>query len=109
VAEARIQPTLAALGQVLFDPPSVGGWAQNSYWLSTAAALARWQFAHRLAATVDLSAIADQPAVSRLDATASLLGLAGWTSATAAALRGAANDPRTLVTLALVSPEYVSN
>ena len=58
---------------------------------------------------LDLSAIADQPAVSRLDATASLLGLAGWTSATAAALRGAANDPRTLVTLALVSPEYVSN
>lgn len=53
-----IQATMAAMGQVLFDPPSVGGWSQNAYWLSTAAALARWRFAQVVVAKADLSAVA---------------------------------------------------
>jgi len=104
-----VQGVLADMGQVLFDPPSVGGWAQNQYWLSTAAALARWRFAHRLAAGADLSAVADQPRRSRVEAAASLLSVPGWSSTTASALSGASGDPQLLVTLALVSPEYVSN
>ena len=104
-----VQATLAGLGQVLFNPPSVGGWDQNEYWLSTAAALTRWDFAHRLATTADISSVADQPAAARVDATAALLSLTGWSTTTAAALQPAAGNPETLVTLGLVSPEYVSN
>lgn len=104
-----VQATLAGLGQVLFNPPSVGGWDQNEYWLSTAAALARWNFARRLATTADISSVADQPAAARVDATAALLSLTGWSTSTVAALRQAAGNPETLVTLGLVSPEYVSN
>ena len=109
ISGGRVLPTMAGLGQVLFDPPSVGGWSQNEYWLSTAAALARWQFAHRLAQVADISAVADEAPPARVEAAASLLGLAGWSSATATTLGKAANDPPTLMTLALVSPEYVSN
>jgi uncharacterized protein (DUF1800 family) len=104
-----IRATMAALGQVLFDPPSVGGWAQNAYWLSTAAASARWSFAHRLAAVADLSSIADAPPPSRPDAVASMLSVPGWSSTTLAVLRRAGGDPSLLTTLALVSPEYVTN
>jgi uncharacterized protein (DUF1800 family) len=104
-----VQPTLGALGQVLFDPPSVGGWSQNEYWLSTAAAMARWEFAHQLGTAADLSTIADEAPSSRVDATASLLGLSGWSTTTASALRQAEGNPQTLLTLALVSPEYVNN
>ncbi len=101
--------TFAGLGQVLFDPPSVGGWPQNLYWLSTAAALTRWNFAHHLARRGDISLVADAAPAARVDAAAGMLSLSGWSSQTAAALRRAATNPPTLVTLALVSPEYVSN
>jgi uncharacterized protein (DUF1800 family) len=100
---------MAGLGQVLFDPPSVGGWPQNEYWLSTAAALMRWKFAARLAKVADISAIADVAVAARADAAAEMLGVSSWSAITAGALRDAAPDPVTLATLALVSPEYVSN
>jgi uncharacterized protein (DUF1800 family) len=104
-----VQTSLANLGQVLFDPPSVGGWPQNEYWLSTAAALARWQFATQLVRRADISKVADAPSSGRVDAAAELLALPTWRSSTAAVLRSASGDPQTLVTLALVSPDYVSN
>jgi len=100
---------LTGLGQLLFDPPSVGGWGQNEYWLSTAAALTRWQFAGRLTTLVDLSPVADAAPNARVDAVAELLAVDTWSTATAEALRRAGGDPTLLVTLALVSPEYVSN
>ena len=109
VSGGRVLNTMAGMGQLLFDPPSVGGWAQNEYWLSTAAALARWQFAHRLARVADISAVADESVPSRVEAAAAFLGLTGWSAQTASALQKAANDPPTLLTLALVSPDYVSN
>jgi uncharacterized protein (DUF1800 family) len=102
-------PVLAGLGQIPFDPPSVGGWDQNGYWLSTAAALVRWQFARSLARRADISLVADAPKASRVDAAAQLLSVPTWSSATAAGLARAACDPPELVTLALVSPEYVRN
>ena len=100
---------LAGLGQVPFNPPSVGGWGQNSYWLSTAAALTRWQFAARLSAEADLSLVADTGGRSRVEAAAQLLSVPSWSSTTAKVLAGAVGNPANLVTLALVSPEYVSN
>jgi uncharacterized protein (DUF1800 family) len=106
---AQLVPVFAGLGQVLFDPPSVGGWPQNGYWLSTASALARWKFAHRLARTTDISVVADAAPGQRVDAAAHLLSVSGWSPTTAAALGQAAHDPPTLVTLALASPDYVSN
>jgi uncharacterized protein (DUF1800 family) len=106
---AGVLAVLAELGQVPFDPPSVGGWGQNSYWLSTAAALARWQFARRLSEVGDISTVADAPLRSRVDAVGRLLSVTTWSSTTAKALSAAASRPENLVTLALVSPEFVSN
>ncbi len=101
--------TLAGLGQIPFNPPSVGGWGQNSYWLSTAAALIRWQFASRLSRLADISMVADAPPRSRVDAVSQLLSVPTWSSATAKTLAATTDRPPELVTLALVSPEYVSN
>ncbi len=106
---AKLLSVFAGLGQVLFDPPSVGGWPQNGYWLSTAAALERWKFAHELSHAADISTVTDASPGDRVDAAAEMLSVRNWSPATAAALDAAAHVPPTLVTLALVSPEYVSN
>lgn len=98
---------LAALGQVPFRPPSVGGWPGGAAWLSTAATRARLSFARAAAGAADLDAVAGAAPADRPDAAARLLGLDGWTARTRAALAAAAADPPRLVTLALVSPEYV--
>ncbi len=100
---------LAGMGQVPFDPPSVGGWGQNTYWLSTAAALTRWKFAARLSAEADISLVADAAPSARVEAAAQLLSVPSWSSTTAKALAAASASPPDVVTLALVSPEFVSN
>jgi uncharacterized protein (DUF1800 family) len=99
---------LAEMGQVPFDPPSVGGWGQNTYWLSTAAALVRWRFADQVARVGDISLVADSAPRARLEATGQLLSVPSWSATTASVLRRAP-DPATMVALALVAPEYVSN
>ncbi len=101
--------TLRALGQVPFAPPSVGGWPSNEGWLSTASSLAREAFAARAAAKADLSGLADTPAAGRIEATAHLLGVPAWSSPTLQALRSAGGSPALLVTLGLLSPEFVVN
>ena len=101
--------TFQSLGQVLFDPPSVGGWPQNALLALDGGPLARWQFAQHLAHSGDISTVSDAAATDRVDAAAALLSVPRWSAASAAALKRAANDPPTLMTLALVSPEYVSN
>jgi len=106
---ALLTQAFAGMGQVLFDPPSVGGWPQNSYWLSASAALTRWEFAHRLTRQADISVVSDASPADRVDAAAALLTVPRWSAATAGALQRAAGDPPTLVTLALVSPEFVNN
>ena len=99
---------LAQLGQVPFEPPNVGGWPQNTYWLTTATSLARLGFATAVAAAADLSFLdaaspADRPAVL-----AHRLGIDGWSRPTGAALARAATS-RELVILGLAAPEYVLN
>lgn len=101
--------TMSSLGQVLFDPPSVGGWPQNEYWLSTAAALGRWRFADKAAMMGDISYVADAPVASRPEAAAELLSVSSWSSNTLEVLQRVAGNPHNLVAYALVSPEYVSN
>ncbi|NNN18493.1 MAG: DUF1800 domain-containing protein [Acidimicrobiaceae bacterium] len=116
VSPARIPPSkpplssvLNSLGQVLFDPPSVGGWPQNEYWLSTSSALARWRFAHWLSLAGDISPVADSPVASRVDAVSEMLSIQSWSSSSGSTLKDAVANPHTLVSMALVSPEYVAN
>ena len=97
--------TLNALGQVPFRPPSVGGWPGGIAWLSTAATRERLTFAGAMARKADLDAVAGSK--DRPEAAAHLLGVDAWTDRTLAALKDAAADPVRLVTLALVSPEYL--
>jgi len=58
-----------------------------------------------MARTADLDVVAGSE--DRPGAAAYLLGVDAWTDRTLAALRDAAADPVRLVTLALVSPEYL--
>ena len=97
--------TLNALGQVPFRPPSVGGWPGGIAWLSTAATRERLTFAGAMAGKADLDAVAGSR--DRPEAAAHLVGVDAWTDRTLAALKDAAADPVRLVTLALVSPEYL--
>ena len=104
----RTLPVIStALSQTLFDPPNVGGWGQNAYWLDTATSLARLEAAAAMATAADLTSLESVSPSGRSDAVASLLGIDGWGPTTAAALNHAAGDPASLVATALTSPEYV--
>jgi uncharacterized protein (DUF1800 family) len=104
---ADLLHTMRLLGQEPFRPPSVGGWPANGFWLSTASSLGRLRFADTLTRHVDLSPIASVAPPDRPAAAARLLSLESWGPATTQALREVAEDPRALLTLALVAPEYV--
>lgn len=104
--ERRLVGALTALGQAPFRPPNVGGWPQNGYWLTTAAALTRLRVASAAAHAADLSTVAETAPTERVDAVAHLLSVT-WSDATAAALARVAGNPVELVTLALVAPEAV--
>lgn len=100
---------LRALGQVPLRPPSVGGWPSGTAWLTTSSAQARLTFAQWAVKTADLSALDARPPAARIDAAARLLSVETWTPRTRTALAAASVDTDRLVTLALVSPEYVVN
>lgn len=104
---ASLARLATALGQEPFNPPNVGGWGQNSYWLDTATAEVRLELALVFARWADLSAIESVPPSQRPAAVADLLGLDGWGPTTASALETQAHRPRQLVALALASPDYV--
>jgi len=105
---APLDRALTGLGQVLLEPPSVGGWPAGRAWLSTSAVLGRAVFAEQLAAVADLSQLADQAISSRVDAAAHLLAVAEWSPASRSALDSVRSDPARLMALALCSPEYVT-
>lgn len=103
---ARLTGALDSLGQLPFYPPSVGGWPGGPVWLSTAAAQLRFRTAARFAQQADLDDVAGST-TSRLETLAHRLGVATWSPATLAVLRGSAADPRRLVTVAVNTPEYL--
>ncbi len=109
VDQPLVLALLQALGQVPFAPPNVGGWPQNAYWLSTAAALERLRFANLIVPRADLTTVTDAPPAQRADAVANLLSVDSWSPTTAEALARVSGDPRVMTSLALASPEYVSN
>lgn len=104
---ADLPALAAALGQTLFDPPNVGGWGQNGYWLTTATSFLRLQAGLALAHRADLSTLGRLAPSQRLDSLASILGVDGWGPTTTSALTRVATDPLHLTALALTSPEYV--
>ena len=99
---------VAALGQIPFVPPDVGGWPANAAWLSTSSAQVRLQFALAVAAAADVAPIDEAAAGARPAAVARLLGVDEWGPTTTAALAAVAAEPRRLLALALVAPEYLS-
>jgi uncharacterized protein (DUF1800 family) len=103
---AVLTGVFARLGQVPFAPPSVGGWPQNGGWLSTATAATRLEFAARLVALADLSAVTAAPAATRPDVVARILSVE-WGPSTRSSLSSVAGDPVGLTALGLVAPEHV--
>ncbi len=101
--------SFANLGQVPFNPPSVGGWGSGQFWLSTAASLAQFNFAQSVASAVDLSPVEKESWPNRIDAIGELLGIDGWTTQSRVAMNRVIDEPAQLVALALTSPEYVAN
>ena len=98
---------LRQLGQEPFLPPSVGGWPANGYWISTASSLARMRFAEAQARDADLTTVSSVSPRARPAAVAHLLSVDGWGPTTTSALQQVAAEPRSLLTLALVAPEYL--
>ncbi|WP_323748058.1 DUF1800 domain-containing protein [Catenulispora rubra] len=94
------------LGQTLFDPPNVGGWPEGTAWLTTAAAQTRFLFAEWAVGRGDISVVSTASPSQRIDTVAHLLGVDAFSDRTAAALREVVADPRQLLVLALISPEY---
>ena len=108
LGDTRFVTALEALGQQPFAPPNVGGWPQNEYWVTTASMLTRLRVANAMVAATPgavLAPVVDAP--DRVAAAARLLSVDGWGPATHAALSAAADNPQLLMTVALVSPEYI--
>ncbi|HEX4704195.1 MAG TPA: DUF1800 family protein, partial [Pseudonocardiaceae bacterium] len=101
----RLAAALRGLGQVPFDPPNVGGWPQNGYWLTTASSLERLQVSNLLVGVAVPPELAQAAAADRPAVAAHLLSVE-WSPATATALAAASRDPQTMLALALVAPEY---
>jgi uncharacterized protein (DUF1800 family) len=104
----NVRQVTQQLSQLPFFPPSVGGWPDNGYWISTSTAMARFNAALALATAADLSFFSGSNNPGRLDALALQLGVFTWTPATANAITRAGN-PRHQLATALCSPEYVLN
>lgn len=99
---------LRNLNQLPFDPPSVGGWPGNGYWISTATALERLRFANALSGSARLDWLTGAGAADRPTVLARQLGVDEWSSATMQALRKV-SAPKQQFALALTSPEFVLN
>jgi uncharacterized protein (DUF1800 family) len=100
---------LTNLGQIPFNPPTVGGWGTNQYWLSTAASLAQLNFVQTVTQVANLSVIEETAGTSRVATLGDMLGIQTWTPRTNALLQHVRDDFTQLVPLALTSPEIITN
>ena len=105
----KLLGVLKQLGQVPFYPPNVGGWPSGQAWLSTSAAELRMRTAAALVRQADLDALRTAPASGRLDALAHLLGLATWSDRSKAVLQQNISNLEQLITVAVNTPEYLTN
>jgi uncharacterized protein (DUF1800 family) len=101
---AQLLTGLRGMGQVPFQPPSVGGWAAGGAWLTTSAGVARLHLAQQVTAHADLGVVTK--ARDKVAAIGDLLGVDAWSDRTRAALAGVAGNVRQLSTVAACAPEY---
>jgi uncharacterized protein (DUF1800 family) len=87
----------ANMGQVLFDPPDVGGWPNNEAWISSNTVIARVNFVTALLGAAKTLPPAAQAHADHLD---------GVLSPQTAAALNAATDDRTRWFVILASPEF---
>ncbi len=97
---------LSMLGQVPFNPPSVGGWPYDEAWLTAASTQYRFNLAGYLVQHGRLDPIKVAPS-EMVHAAADWLGVAQWSHRTQRALSAATADPQRFTTLALCAPEFV--
>ena len=94
-----LEAGLRGMGQVPFEPPSVGGWPAAQSWLTTSTGLARLHLAQLIAEHADVSHITSAAAAG------AALGVDAWSQRTTAALAG--SEGAQLVAMAACAPEYV--
>lgn len=105
-----LQWVLSNLGQIPFDPPTVGGWGSNLYWLSTASSVAQLDFAQNVAQIADLTPIEEASGPDRLDTIGGMLGVDSWSNTSISALNRVRDEPaEELLGLALTAPEVLAN
>lgn len=104
-----LQWVLSNLGQIPFDPPTVGGWGSNLYWLSTAASVAEFDFAQSVAQIADTTPIEEAAGPERIDMIGGMLGVDSWSNTSRAALNRVRDEPPELLGLALTAPEVLGN
>ncbi len=111
--DADLRVLAQRMGQLLFQPPNVAGWPNNRAWLSQSTMIARYDLGIRLFPKWGLKATS--PAPADLAGWASLLGVAGWSATTTAAVNnylaarpGATADVKktAVLTLLLCSPDW---
>jgi uncharacterized protein (DUF1800 family) len=95
----QILAGMNGLGQRPFAPPSVGGWTSGAAWLTSAAAQVRLSLAGKLVSLLAPERLTPEDV-------AYILCVDKWTNRTYSVLREVHNS-RLLLTLGLVSPEYL--
>ncbi len=100
---------LGNLGQVPFNPPNVGGWPADQFWLTAASAQQRISLSSFLIEHGDLTPITSLSPRERVEGSALWLGVPEWGRSTKALLTKVRTDPTQLAWLALNAPEYVVN
>ncbi|WP_153505277.1 DUF1800 domain-containing protein [Cumulibacter manganitolerans] len=96
---------LRVLGQLPFDPPSVGGWPTGVAWLSTAATEQRIKAAQLMASHGDLSTVTAASGKDRVAAACYLLGIGELSDRTYDAVSPLTAQPAQLVTALACSSE----
>jgi uncharacterized protein (DUF1800 family) len=99
---------LAALGQLPFYPPDVGGWPRGRAWMSTGSSSVRVWAATKLVTIADLSIVEQAAAGDRIDAVGYMIGIGAWSDRTVAALKPMTGNPQGLVAAAVNTPEYLT-
>jgi uncharacterized protein (DUF1800 family) len=100
---------LKKLAQVPFKPPSVGGWPSGTAWLTSHSLQSRIRVAEMFSARAPqtvVDRVGSAPVAGRIDALARLLVVDAWSDRTRKALNDVTKDPRKLILLGLISPEY---
>ncbi len=105
----KLLAALKGLGQIPFYPPNVSGWPSGAAWLSTAAADLRMTTAAGLVRKADLDQLRSAAQGDRVEVARHLLGVPTWSARTATVLKESVADPSRLVTIALNTPEYLTN